>query len=135
MIFRGEKTSKKRYKHGSSKWWDPNGGLIRLNSNTFSWDGHRIWISHAVRCSIGSTIVTITIESYYEELSTRNTFDTLMGFYKRGTAKRENKTVPTESEVRLSAYYVCDLMIKNAKERFLFSGQPRLFLMIMTLRI
>lgn len=58
-----------------------------------------------------------------------------MGFYKRGTAKRENKTVPTESEVRLSAYYVCDLMIKNAKEQFLFSAQPRLFLMIMTLRI
>lgn len=79
-----------------------------------------MWISHAVRCSIGCAIVTITIESYYEELSTRNTFDTLMGFYKRGTAKRENKTVPTESEVRLSAYYICDLMSKNATNGFFF---------------
>lgn len=30
--FQEEKNSKKRYKHGSSKWWDPNGSLIRLNS-------------------------------------------------------------------------------------------------------
>ena len=30
--FQGEKNSKKRYKHGSSKWWDPNSSLIRLNS-------------------------------------------------------------------------------------------------------
>ena len=43
-----------------------------------------------------------------------------MGFYKRGTAKRENKTEPTESEVRLSAYYVCDLLIKNATNGFFF---------------
>lgn len=30
--FQGEKTRKNDIKYGSSKWWDPNGSLIRLNS-------------------------------------------------------------------------------------------------------